>query len=734
LIPERFSLPIDQLFEQLEPLFPSGLCALRNLAKKDPQMFLEKLGLQIYLPILDRIISTHPEMIYIKDRESRMLYVNDAYVNIYGKPRDFIIGKTDETLFSPEHFLRTRPEDIEVMRTKIPTPFEGAELWPDQIIHYVKSTRRSLDISFMNNELNIGTFGVCVDLTFSKERTIFNAVPSGIILLQPKRIGGLSVFSIIDINHAAQKIGKTTKEASFQKPIEEVLPHIEFSGLKILLEAVNKGMPLIGNEMDRFKKPFRFFVGKDEMWWSGIFTQKISPEEILLVFTDDTENKIYDHLTGVKNEESFKETVAHVLNKAEYTAIISIGIKDIENIGKVHGLVVRNELIQSFAALLKDIIATFPEAEIARGINGLFFIYPGSRQNIQSVSELTDRIAAALTKFQITLEWAQGVSLYPSDGSKIDDLLQNSIIAFDNAKPKTITGYDPEMFEYLLAASIRKKEILQAIDKKEFFGVVQPLVSSDGKITKAEYLIRWEKDGAVISPGIFIHQAQDANLMNELGDVVLHDACRIISDWEKAGLQDFSLSVNVDPQQVSDRLISIVRDCLTTYKIIPQHLYIEVTESGFESGENSDENFANNELNSFGKYIQRIREEYKIRIAIDDFGKENSSLSRLQYLPADVIKIDKLYADRLIKKDPITQEITINPFGVAIYEAIVNFAKLINAEIVAEGVELREQYNVLKKMNITHYQGYLFYKPMELEKIEELLKLKETFNFERIII
>jgi EAL domain-containing protein (putative c-di-GMP-specific phosphodiesterase class I)/PAS domain-containing protein len=684
-------------------------------------MFQEKIGLMLYLPILDHLVSSHTELIYIKDTKSRMLYVNDAYVKTYGKPREFIIGKADDTLFSPEHFLRTRPEDIEVMQTKTSTSFEGSELWPDQVIHYIRSTRRSLDISFGGKEICIGTFGVCDDLTFSKDRAIYNSVPSGIIMLQPKIIDGKPVFSITDINRAAQKIGKTTKERSFQKNIEEVFPHIGVSGISYLLDAVYQGISPDNNRMDNFQKPFRFFIGQEEKWWSGVFAQKISSDEILLVFNDETDNKIYDPLTGLKNEESFKVTVAHRLSEAEYTAIISVGIKDIDNIGKFNGLIARNELIQSIAVLLKEITSALPESEIAHGINGLFFIYPGSHQKIQSVTELTEHIADSLKARHTTLDWAQGVTLYPNDSSKIEELLQNSIIAFDNARPGTTASYDPEMFACLLEASVRKKEILQAIAKKEFYGVVQPLVSSDGKITKAEYLIRWKKAGAVISPGVFIRQAQDANLMNELGELVLNGGCHVISLWEKTGADDFALSVNVDPQQVSERLIPIISDCLARYKINPKHLILEITESGFDTGNNSDEDFERNELNSFGKIIQQIRNEYSIKIAIDDFGKENSSLSRLQYLPADVIKIDKIYTDRLVKKDPITQKISIDPFGAAIYEAIVNFAKLINADIVAEGVELQEQFDILEKLGITHYQGFLFYQPMELEKFEKLL-------------
>jgi EAL domain-containing protein (putative c-di-GMP-specific phosphodiesterase class I)/PAS domain-containing protein len=726
---EGFSLPLDQLFEQFKDLFPSELRALKELAPKDPVKFMEKIGLQVYLPIIDRLISTHPEMIYIRDRESRMLYVNDAYVRTYGKPRASIIGQTDETLFGPEHYQRTRPEDVEVMRTKAPTPFEGAELWPDGRIHYVKSTRGSLDIAFMGSELCIGTFGVCDDLTFSKERAIFNAVPSGIVLLQPRNEEGSSAFTVLDMNQAAQKIGGTTKEAAFRKPIDEVLPHIAISGLTGLLDAVSGGRPQAGDDMERFKKPFKFFVDQKETWWSGAYAQRITGDEILLVFTDDTANRVYDQLTGVKNEESFKETVSRRLKDAGQTAIISIGIKDIEGIGKVSGLDARNELIKSVARLLKDIAAALPGAEIARGINGLFFLYPGSRQNVQAVTDLANRIAAALRDFQKTLDWAQGISLYPSDGRKIAGLLQKCIIAFDNAKPRTITSYDQEMYAHLLEASIRKGEILDAIAKKEFFGVVQPLVSSDGRISKAEYLIRWKKDGAVLSPGLFIRQAQEANLMIELGSLVLDDACRAIRDWEEAGLDDFSLSVNVDPQQVSDGLVSMVGECLERHGIVPRHLYLEVTESGFESSAEGEESVAENELNGYGRIIQKIRETFGVKISIDDFGKENSSLSRLQYLPADVIKIDKLYADRLLKPDPATRKTVIDPFGVAIYGAIVNFAKLIHAEIVAEGVESREQYDILKELGISYYQGFLFFKPMELGKFGKLLASKALIDF-----
>lgn len=244
-------------------------------------------------------------------------------------------------------------------------------------------------------------------------------------------------------------------------------------------------------------------------------------------------------------------------------------------------------------------------------------------------------------------------------------------------------------------------KLRKGLEKEEFELHYQPLVhSGSGKIVGAEALLRWQNDGTLISPGEFIPLAEDSGLILPLGEWVVNSAARQAKVWQEAGL-DIAISVNISSRQFTGQnLVALIEDALQKTHLEPGRLYFEVTESMI-----------------MGDLVKAQRvmgalQQLGIKFYLDDFGTGYSSLSYLKKLPIDGLKIDRSFI-RDIVEDSDSE---------AIAAVITSLANTLSLELVAEGVETIEQWEMLHGMGEMLIQGYLVSRPVPPSQFETLLR------------
>lgn len=296
-----------------------------------------------------------------------------------------------------------------------------------------------------------------------------------------------------------------------------------------------------------------------------------------------------------------------------------------------------------------------------------------------------------------------GISGYPDDGEDVDTLIKNADTAMYFAKKTSKNNY--QLFNQLLRESIDNHFILEngirkALEKNEFILYYQPQIDlKTGVVIGVESLLRWNhpKKG-ILSPAIFIPIAEENGLIVQIGYWVLDTACRQLKIWHEKGLTNLRMGVNISPIQfIHMDFIKNLEKILLDNKLNPKYLNLEITESVFMKIDES--------LN----LLKRLK-EIGVQISIDDFGTGYSSLSMLKDFPIDYLKIDKSFINNIHSNEK------------NILQPIIDIGYNLNLELIAEGIECKEQLVILKERKCHIGQGYYFCKPMDVDETETFIK------------
>lgn len=286
------------------------------------------------------------------------------------------------------------------------------------------------------------------------------------------------------------------------------------------------------------------------------------------------------------------------------------------------------------------------------------------------------------------------------------DLLRKAEIAMDESKK--ISKNKVIRFEHFHDEEIQeqfwiKKDLLKAIEDRELFLNYQPIYDiNKNKLVGVEALIRWKhKEKGIVSPLKFIPIAEKSGMIHPIGEWVLVEACKQNNRWQKLGYERIWMSVNVSVLQLEKAgFISMMERVLRDTMLKPEYLQLEITETYFAQ-----------DYELIKKTIKKLS-SLGIKISIDDFGTGYSSLGQLSELSINNLKIDRMFIDRVDE----------NTNKSKIVKAIVALADSLGISLTAEGVERDEELKFLKKNKCKMVQGYLFSKPVGIEKIEKLLK------------
>ncbi|PEJ48518.1 GGDEF domain-containing protein [Bacillus sp. AFS002410] len=300
-----------------------------------------------------------------------------------------------------------------------------------------------------------------------------------------------------------------------------------------------------------------------------------------------------------------------------------------------------------------------------------------------------------------------GISVFPTDGDTVEALIQQADTALYTAKANGKNHYTFYSND-IKTANDRKMElemgIRKGLENNEFMLHYQPQIDLiTHEIIGAEALIRWiHPTLGFISPLEFIPIAEESGLITQVGKWVLETACRQFNSWLSEGHALKSVAVNVSGVQFKDRIFAkTVEQVLKETNLAPHYLDLEITESVTQDAEESI--LIMNELKALG-----------VSLSMDDFGTGYSSFSYLRQFPIDKLKIDKSFID----------EIETETNAEAIVKAIIELGNTLGYNIVAEGVETKEQGEFLKRQNCQYAQGYYFSRPLPAIEITNVLKNK----------
>lgn len=301
-------------------------------------------------------------------------------------------------------------------------------------------------------------------------------------------------------------------------------------------------------------------------------------------------------------------------------------------------------------------------------------------------------------------------ALYTPDGTEfrpetIEKKLLTAFTIAEQNNSSDVVYYNEKISQKVLKNMMISQEIPSALDKDQFYVLFQPKVSiKDTCLAGAEALIRWNKDNTIISPGDFIPVCESTGQVCKLDFFVLNYVCSKLHDWIKKGLKPVKISVNFSKLHFTQtNVVEKICQVVDFWEIPHEYIEIEFTETMYHESQKTLRDTIN------------LLKEKGFFSSIDDFGSGYSSLSLLQNMPFDVLKIDKTLID----------SIHSNQKSKTVVTDIIKMAKDLQMDVVAEGVESKETVNLLKAFDCDQIQGFYFDKPLSTNDFENRLKAKK---------
>ena len=422
----------------------------------------------------------------------------------------------------------------------------------------------------------------------------------------------------------------------------------------------------------------------------------------------------YDDLTGLANRSLFRERLHEACQRARQTgrsiALMHIDLDRFKLLNDSLGHEVADQVLRQMSRRLTQ---TVPEADcIARLSGDEFAILLDAYASLSSLARVASRLLAKLRVpmtvggHELVVSASLGISLMPDYAREVGTLISQSNMAVQHAKHlggNTFQFFTDNLQACTLGRLQLENQLRKAIDEGQLEVFYQPKLNlADDQLNAAEALVRWRHpQQGLVPPGEFIGLAEETGLITAIGEFVLRQACRQACEWQRQGLAEIRVSVNLSVHQLRQgNLTSLVRQVLEETGLAPEYLELELTESQLLDN-----------VESVIVTFQQLR-ALGVKLAIDDFGTGYSSLSYLKRFPVHYVKIDQTFIRDL------------SPGGedAAITRAIIAMAHSLELKVVAEGVETQAQMDYLKSQHCDEIQGFLISRPVEASAFAELLR------------
>jgi len=526
----------------------------------------------------------------------------------------------------------------------------------------------------------------------------------------------------IDIHGTSEHLLSRPKHELLHKNVNDVLPKKD---AEQIMAVINK--TLSADEVQIFE--YTLDVKKSV----GIFEGRATPIEyanpegeierhVLWITRDITQRKeadkrieklaYYDPLTGLPNRRLFTERLSHsidIIKRAHRVgALLFLDIDNFKRINDSLGHSVGDDLLVELAKRLNSVVRS---SDTLARIGGDEFVvlleYVGDdneNANIE-VAIVAQKLQQQFNeKFKIGTSALQvsgsiGICLIDSNNADVDNILKFADTAMYSTKAKggnSYSFYDTKLQTLFESQTKLEMDIIRAIDCNEFCAYFQPQVDVHDNIIGGEALIRWHHPTkGLISPNEFIPIAEKFGLIQTLQNIVLQDICQLINQLirEKSIDEQFNISINISQNQFkSCALKTELLNIVNHFNVSPTRIKLEITET-----------MLSHDIKHTVQQMEELKEE-GFSFSIDDFGTGYSCLSYLYAYPVKELKIDKSFIDHIVNDNS----------ALTIAETIIHLAKKLNILVIAEGVETRQQFELLKEEQVDGIQGYLIAKPMPL--------------------
>lgn len=468
------------------------------------------------------------------------------------------------------------------------------------------------------------------------------------------------------------------------------------------------------------------YHSKRERWYDLYYTRIkwVDMRPVLLcALYDITEKKTYqrkieqqaytDFLTGLYNRMCCERDLARYVDETHRTekrgALLYLDLDDFKHINDGLGHQYGDVLLKAISHSLQEIEGIESTCYRMGGDEFVIIVPPKGYERFESIISSIKEIFMKpwfLKDADYYCTMSMGVVVFPDEGEEVHDLIKKADIAMYEAKKRgknRVAQYTDK-----IASSSGKRLDMEknmrdatAAGYQEFEVYFQPIIDVQKEglpCTGAEALIRWNSaELGFIPPSEFIPLAEYLGLINPIGNYVLKEACRFCKNWNDNGFPDYKVNVNLSVVQLlQPDIVDIVEQTIRETGIKPQNLTLEVTES-----------LAINDMARMKEILASIK-MLGVRIALDDFGTGYSSLNHIREIPFDVIKVDQSFIKDLER----------DAYAKSFIKMVAELAEAIGVNLCVEGVETKNQYEILSEMKVCLVQGYYFDRPMPRKEFE----------------
>ncbi len=468
----------------------------------------------------------------------------------------------------------------------------------------------------------------------------------------------------------------------------------------------------IGQLVENFNRLVLERRGLDEDLRREVAERKMADDEI--------RNLAYhDALTRLPNRRLLFDRLQHAIaassRSGRYCALLFIDLDNFKTLNDTLGHDAGDLLLQEVSRRLATCLR---EGDTAARLGGDEFVVllenlSENAQEAATQAETTgEKIHGALNQtYQLANHEYNGtpsigVTLFTDHQDTVDELVKRADLAMYHAKSagrNALRFFDPQMQAVITTRATLEAGLREALLKQQFLLYYQAQVDSQGRVTGAEALLRWQHpQGELVSPMEFIPLAEDTGLILLVGRWVLETACAQLALWAACPeLAHLMVAVNVSPREFHHKdFVEQVKSVLVTSGARPQRLKLELTES-----------LLLHDVEDTIVKMTALRAE-GVSFSLDDFGTGYSSLSYLKRLPLDQVKIDRSFV----------RDVLTDAYDSAIARSVIDLGRNLGLGVIAEGVESGAQRDFVAANGCQNYQGYLFSRPLPLHEFEKFVR------------
>lgn len=665
----------------------------------------------------------------ITDAQGRITYVNDLFCEITQYSREELIGKTHNVINSGYHskeFFKNMWKEI-----------GSGNIWKGDIRNKKKDGTyywvHATIIPFLNeNGKPYQYIAIRTDIT--KEKELEEEVKQSYRKYQLIAEHSDKFVTLIDEDGSFYYISPTFNillhhdiKALEKKKLFDLIHPDDLSLLKREIQYLLDSKKVLKKKVSK-EMEFRMQNGDGkyidvEGTIKLILDEDRNKELVLIAMSDITDRKeveqtiyhlaYHDSLTNFPNRVTFMNQLRTYMMDVKLTkqkfAVLFIDLDNFKYINDQLGHDSGDLVIVKAAEFIREALR---DSDVAARMGGDEFIV--MLKDIRDLNETISIVKNILANFQkpivvngkeCTITCSIGVACFPEHGDTPEELIKNADSALGLVKKNQKNNYyifNKNMENISLERRIIENAMRKGLKENQFFLEYQPKLNiQNDELVGMEALVRWNHpDLGTIPPGKFISLAEETGLIVPLGEWILKESCRQAKEWHEKGFGKLVVSVNVSVRQLQDpNFVTQVEQILMETGLEPSCLELEVTESVFA------------DLNSMIPILKQLR-SLGLHISVDDFGTGYSSLSYIKHLPIDTLKVDGSFV----------KDIHTNEESKAIVKAIIHLAETIGLKVIAEGIELKEHVEALKRDGCIFGQGYYYSRPLKKEAFEEFVQ------------